>query len=113
MRKRIKGKLYYLAREAKNRLRNYNKEKSIFEQIPYSKSCLGEQEQELYQRVCKMLDKDDVIINPIQELVDKKYYNSLSLESKQKYIIDLTEKYKLLKMRYIREHGTNLRSNVI
>lgn len=113
MRKRVKGKLYYLARDAKMRLRSYNKGKSVFEQIPYAKSCLGEREQELYNRVCKILDRDEVTINPIQELVDKKYYDSLSLESKQKYIIDLTEQYKRLKSRYIREHGVNLNSNVI
>ena len=113
MRRRVKGKLYYLAREAKKRLASYGKERSIFEQLSYAKTCLGEQEQELYDRVCKILDREDVVINPIQELVDKKYYNSLSLESKQKYIIDLTEKYKDLKMRYFREHALNTNSKVI
>ena len=38
MRKRVKGKLYFLARDAKTRMRNYNREKSIFEQIPYAKA---------------------------------------------------------------------------
>lgn len=113
MRKKVKGRLYYLARDAKIRMRNYNKTKSVFEQIPYAKSCLGEKDQELYNRVCKILDSNEIIINPIQELVDKKYYNSLSLESKQKYIIDLTERYKVLKTRYLREHNSNTHSNVI
>ncbi len=103
MRKRVKGKLYFLARDAKTRMRNYNKERSVFEQIPYSKVTFGVQEQELYERVCKILSRDEVVINPINELVDTKYYNSLSLEAKQKYIIDLSNKYKEMKLRYERE----------
>ena len=104
MRKRIKGKLYFLAKDAKSRMRNYNKEKSIFEQIPYAKACFGVHEQELYDKVCKLLDRDEVVINPIKELVDYKYYNTLSLEAKQKYIFDLSEKYKTIKIRYEKEH---------
>ncbi len=103
MRKKVKGKLYFLARDAKSRMRNYNREKSIFEQIPYSKTCFTTQEQELYERVCKLLSRDDVVVNPIQELVDTKYYNTLSLEAKQKYIFDLAEKYKVMKLKYERE----------
>lgn len=83
MKRKIKGKLYLLAKDAKSRMKNFNKEKSIFEQVPYSKMCLGAKEQELYERVCKILSSDDVVINPIQELVDNKYYNTLSLEAKQ------------------------------
>lgn len=104
MRKKVKGKLYFLAKDAKSRMRNYNKEKSIFEQIPYAKACFSVQEQELYNKVCKLLDKQEVIINPIKELVDYKYYNTLSIEAKQKYIFELSEKYKLMKLRYQKEH---------
>lgn len=103
MRRKQKGKLYYLARDAKTRMRMYNKERSIFDQIPYAKACFGVYEQELYERVCRMLDSDEIVINPIQELVDHKYYNSLSIEAKQKYIFDLSEKYKQMKDRYYHE----------
>ncbi len=104
MRKKVKGKLYFLARDAKSRMRNFNKERSIFEQVPYAKMCFSAKEQELYERVCKMLDSDQIIINPIKELMDHKYYNSLSIEGRQKYISDLSEKYKEYKLRYEREH---------
>ena len=104
MRKKVKGRLYFLARDAKSRMRNYNKEKSIFEQIPYAKACFGVQEQELYEKVCKLMEREDVVINPIKELVDYKQYNTLSLEAKQKYIFDLSEKYKVMKERYEKEH---------
>jgi len=103
MRKKVKDKLYFLARDAKTRMRTYNKERSIFDQIPYAKACFGVHEQELYERVCKILDSETVVINPIQELVDHKYYNSLSIEAKQKYIFDLSEKYKQMKERYLHE----------
>ena len=103
MRKKVKGKLYFLAKDAKSRMINYNKGKSVFEQIPYAKACFGVREQELYERVCKLLDKQEVVINPIKELVDYKYYNSLSIEAKQKYIFELSEKYKIMKLRYERE----------
>ena len=103
MRKKIKGKLYFLAKDAKYRMRNYNKEKSVFEQIPYAKACFGVKEQELYDRVCKLLNSNEVVINPIQELIDHKYYSSLSLEARQKYVFELSEKYKEMKIRYIKE----------
>ncbi len=106
MRKKVKGKLYFLAKDAKSRMRNFNKEKSIFEQIPYAKACFGVHEQELYEKVCKILDRDEVVINPIKELVDYKYYNTLSLDAKQKYIFDLSEKYKFMKTRYEKEHNS-------
>ena len=106
MRKKVKGKLYFLARDAKARMRNYNKERSIFDQIPYAKACFGVREQELYEKVCKILESEEVVINPIKELVDYKYYNSLSLEAKQKYIFDLSEQYKNMKIRYEKEHET-------
>ncbi len=113
MRKKVKGKLYFMARDAKNRMRNYNKEKSVFEQMPYTKA-FSVQDQELYERVCKMLGSEQVIINPIQELVDKKVYNTLSLEAKQRYIFDLSEKYKEMKSRFEREQEEcNRMSNII
>ncbi len=104
MRKKVKGKLYFLARDAKARMKNFNRERSIFEQIPYAKACFGIREQELYEKVCRLLERDEIVINPIKELVDYKHYNSLSLEAKQKYIFDLSEKYKIMKMRYEKEH---------
>ena len=103
MRKKVKGRLYFLAKDAKARMKNFNKEKSIFEQIPYAKACFGVREQELYNRVCKLLSSDEIVVNPIQELIDRKYYSTLSLEAKQKYVYELSEKYKEMKIRYIKE----------
>ena len=113
MRKKVKGKLYYLARDAKARMKNFNKEKSIFEQIPYAKACFGVREQELYEKVCRLLERDEIVINPIKELVDYKHYNSLSLEAKQKYIFDLSEKYKEMKERFFMEQEEERRVSFV
>lgn len=110
MRKKIKGKLYYLARDAKKRMCNYNHKKSVFNQLPYGKLTFNEHDQELYERVKKLLSRDEIVINPIQELMNKKYYDSLSLDGKQKYISDLSEKYKELKLRI--EHEQEEFANV-
>jgi len=104
MKKKVKGKLYFLARDAKSRMKNYNKERSIFEQVPYARACFSVKEQELYSKVCRILSREEVVVNPIKELMDNKYYNSLTMEGKQRYIIELSEKYKELKNRYEREH---------
>lgn len=103
MRKKIKGKLYYLARDAKARMRNYNRKKSVFEQLPYGKLTFSAQDQELYERVKKILSREEIVINPIQELVNKKYYDTLSFDAKQRYISELSEKYKQLKLRFEKE----------
>ena len=102
-----------MARDAKSRMRNYNREKSIFNQIPYSKVSFNVYDQELYERVCKILSRDEIVINPIKELIDNKYYNTLSLEGKQKYIFDLSEKYKEMKIRYEQEHTLLSKMSII
>ncbi len=106
MRKKVKGKLYYLARDAKMRMRNYNRKKSVFEQLPYGKLTFSSQDQELYERVKKLLSREEIVINPIQELMNKKYYDSLSFDGKQRYISDLSEKYKELKLRFEKEQDS-------
>lgn len=112
MRKKVRGKLYLLAKDAKNRMKNFNKRKSIFEQIPYAKAGFSLHEQELYARVCKILSSEEIVINPIKELVDNKYYSTLSLEAKQRYIFDLSAKYKEMKVRYERENELKKVSNI-
>ncbi len=102
-----------MARDAKSRMRNYNREKSIFNQIPYSKVSFNVYDQELYERVCKILSRDEIVINPIKELIDNKYYNTLSLEGKQRYIFDLSEKYKEMKSRYEQEHNILSKMSII
>ena len=68
------GALYNLAKQAKRRMKNYNK--GGVQHLSYSKLAYSEQDQTLYRKICKMLQADRLIINPIQELIDKKYYDT-------------------------------------
>lgn len=103
---RKKGNLYNLAREAKNRLKNYKKE-SIFN-TSYKVQSYSQEDSTLYRKVCKILESDEIITNPIMELVDKNYYCSLSDEAKQKYIFNLSDKYKQMKERYFKEKSAQM-----
>lgn len=97
------GVLYSLAKQAKHRMKNYNQ--GGIQHLSYAKIAYSDKDQLLYKKVCQMLDEDRIIINPINELIDKKYYETLSLESKQRYILDLSDKYRQMKERYDRERN--------
>lgn len=97
------GVLYNLAKQAKRRMKNYNK--GGIQHLSYAKLAYSDKDQLLYKKVCRMLEEDRIIINPINELIDKKYYDSLSIESKQRYILDLSEKYREMKERFDRERS--------
>ncbi len=103
------GVLYNLAKQAKRRMKNYSK--NAIQHLPYSKLAYSDSDQALYKKVCKLLEEEQIIINPINELIDKKYYDSLSLEGKQRYIFDLSDKYKEMKERYYKEHGLSKASS--
>lgn len=103
------GVLYNLAKQAKRRMKNYNN--GGIQHLSYASLAYSDNDQFMYEKVCKMLDDDRIIINPINELIDKKYYDSLSFESKQRYILDLSDKYRKMKERYDREHAFSRASN--
>lgn len=103
------GVLYNLAKQAKRRMKNYNK--GGIQQLPYSKLAYSDRDQALYKKVCRLLEEERIIINPINELIDRKYYDTLSLEGKQRYIFDLSDKYKEMKDRYYKEHSLSRVSN--
>ena len=54
----------------------------------------------MYLKVCRMLDRDNDITNPIAELVDKEKYAALDSDGKQRYIMTLSAKYQELSERY-------------
>ena len=57
----------------------------------------------LYIKVCEILNSDEVILNPIGRLVDQNVYQNLDEGGKQKYIFDLSKKYRELKERFHKE----------
>ncbi|MCH5157581.1 MAG: hypothetical protein J1F33_00140 [Clostridiales bacterium] len=60
-------------------------------------------EEKLYRRVCEILDSDETAINPIGQLIDGEVYSSLDAAGKQRYVLELSTKFRELRERYIRE----------
>lgn len=59
----------------------------------------------LYQKVCRLLARGGVVINPIGELADKEKMRGMSESAKQHYIFELSNKFRQMKERYYRENG--------
>jgi len=59
----------------------------------------------LYQKVKELLESSEVITNPIGALVDNDLYEKLDEGNRQKYILDLSKKFRELKARYNQEQA--------
>lgn len=100
--------LKLLAQKAKKRLstagQNYSKnqnEKTTKAYLSWStyKVVASKQkieEDPLFEKVKKLLDKGD-ITNPLSELTDQTYFQSLSSSDKEKYILDISKRYNTIK----------------
>ena len=60
------GALYNLAKQAKHRMKNYCKSGGI-QHLSYAKLAYSDKDQMLYKKVCKLLEEDRIIINPINQ----------------------------------------------
>lgn len=60
-------------------------------------------DEKMYKKVCEILDRDETTINPIGQLIDNELYSTLDAASKQRYILELSNKFRELKERYYRE----------
>ena len=97
--------LKVLAKEAKNRMKMYARS-SLHN--PYKTIVMSKEDCELYNKVCKILSRDNITTNPINELIDKEYYERLSPDARQRYILYLSDKYLALKARYYQEKTSNI-----
>ncbi|MBQ8427336.1 MAG: hypothetical protein IJX16_06240 [Clostridia bacterium] len=64
--------------------------------------------EEFYQKVKALLDEHGEVSNAIGRLTDKEYYDKLSYEEKQRYTLELSEKYLKAVERYKREKPINI-----
>ena len=62
-------------------------------------------DEKMYKQVCAMLDRDEATINPIGQLIDNDVYSTLDASAKQRYILELSNKFRELKDRYYRERA--------
>lgn len=120
--KTVKG----LAREAKERLKNgfweKNKDEVITKMDEYKLSGVSYKEafalyetrnrevaaassenESFYRKVKKILDETGETSDILDRLIDKKQFENLSYEGKQKYLLGLSEKYRAALARYKRE----------
>ena len=100
----------------KNRLRNNNysrykqtKVKSkykllsgMFSNLEVEVRKICNNEEELYNKVVDILNSD--CISPLAELTDMQVYSKLSEEEKQRYMLNLSEKYNSIKKRIDNEN---------
>lgn len=60
-------------------------------------------DEELYKKVCAILDEDEDTTSPIGQLMDREEYDRLDDGGKQRYILELSKKFRELKERYYQE----------
>ena len=63
-------------------------------------------EENMYKKVCAILDANPDETAPIGRLINKEYYLSLDEFGKQKYILNLCEQFRALSRRYELEKKT-------
>lgn len=59
--------------------------------------------EEFYSKVKEILDTFGDVSDALGRLTDKESFNSLSYEGKQRYMLELSNKYRLAKERYYKE----------
>ena len=69
-------------------------------------------EEEFYKKVKTLLDTEGEVSDALGRLTDKDYFNSLSYEEKQRYTLDLSEKYVRAIERYKKEKLVLVSENV-
>ena len=63
----------------------------------------AERDELLYSKVRDMLDRDEDVMNPIGLLMDKDAFDHMDADNKQRYILELSAKFRELKDRYYKE----------
>lgn len=60
-------------------------------------------DEKMYRRVCDILDSNEITLNPIGQLIERDVYDGLDATGKQRYILELSEKFREMQERYYRE----------
>ena len=63
----------------------------------------AERDERLYGKVRDMLDKDEDVTDPIGRLVGRDVFDKLDADNRQRYILELSAKFRELKERYYKE----------
>ena len=100
--------LKILAQQAKNRLRGKdetNKKPINFRVYTNNSEHIknviisSKEDEVMYKKVVGLLEREEEI-NIVSYLIDKKYFNTLSEEARQRYFLTTLDKYRKFKQRY-------------
>ena len=69
----------------------------------------AQREERLYGRVREILDRDENVTNPIGQLVEREKYEQMDEANRQRYILELSEKFRMLRERYYRERACRIK----
>lgn len=100
--------LKQLAKRARNRLKtageySADKDKTAYLSATSSYIMVANirriEDDPLFGKIKKVLEKSraDLVINPLSHLIDNRYFNSLTSEEKEKYILKLTKRFNAIK----------------
>lgn len=67
-------------------------------------TALSPADEKMYKKVCDMLGSSEVTLNPIGQLIERDIYDGLDPAGKQRYILELSDKFRQLQERYRREN---------
>ncbi len=67
-----------------------------------------DEEESFYQKVKKLVDEEGEVSNAIGRLTDEEYFNMLDYEEKQRYSLNLSEKYLKALERYRKEKSLGI-----
>lgn len=62
-------------------------------------------EELFYNKVCSILEHDENTLNPIGQLIDRKEFEKLDENNRQRYILQLSQKFREMRERYYRERA--------
>lgn len=69
----------------------------------------GEEKEEFYKKVKKLLTEEGEVPNAIGRLTDSEYYKTLSYEEQQRYTLSLSEKYLQAVERFRKEQALEIK----
>jgi len=79
------------------------KKLDVKREIELARSKTLEADEVFYKKVVALLQDDIDIIDPIGKLVDREVFDALSATARQKYILDLSAKFREMSERYQKE----------
>ncbi len=65
-------------------------------------------EEQFYERVCKILTSDEDSLSPIGQLIDKEVYQALDDGGRQRYVLELSRRFRELSARYYLEQKAKM-----